>query len=115
MIADTAFPQAQLPNPAAIPPVLDAVATELRAMARRIPQWSPFVGEAWETFRDRRLGAERALAKSLSRIPGCTVALSQDGWEVDLTLAGISVRSQERLQGACVAWAAEACRWSPRG
>lgn len=114
MIADIASPPTPPSTRVAVPLPLHAVAAELRAMARRIPHWSPFAGETWETFCDRRLAAERALAARLSRIPGCAVALSEDGWEADLTLAGISIRSRERLQGACAAWAAEACRLLPQ-
>ena len=92
------------PAPPRAKDALRAAAAELKALARRVPLWDPFEVEEWDAFRFRRLAAERALAARLARMPGCTVALSDDGWEVDLTLAGIRIRSRERLHGACMAW-----------
>ena len=89
-------------------PSLATVALELKALARAMPRWDPFEAEDWDAFRVRRLRAERALAARLVRLPGCALVLSDDGWEVDLTLAGVRVRSRDRLYGACVAWASEA-------
>lgn len=91
-------------------PALHAAAQELRALARRVPRWDPFELEEWDAFQRRRLAAERALAARLARMPGCTLALSRDGWDAELTLAGIRVASRDRLYGACVAWAAAVCR-----
>ena len=104
MTAEIAPPPAPPPAPAA----LRAVAAELKAMARRIPHWDPVSDEDWTAFQRRRLAAERAMAARLTRMPGCGVTLSEDGWEVGLTLSDISVRSGDRLQGACLQWAQRA-------
>lgn len=96
--------------PVAASPALRAAAAEIRALARGLPRWDPFDPDGWEAFDRRRAAAERALVARLSRLPGCGVVASPDGWEVELTLAGITARSRDRLHGACAAWAAAACR-----
>ena len=87
---------------------LRAAAVEIRTLARGVPRWDPFDVEGWDAFERRRLVAERALAARLVRMPGCALAVSEGGWEVELTLAGIHVRSRDRLAGACIAWATRA-------
>ena len=108
MITEIARAPAPAPTPPPAPQALRAVAGELAAMARRIPHWDPSGDEDWIVFQRRRLAAERALATRLARMPGCEVVLSEDGWEVGLTLSGISTKSGDRLQGACLEWARRA-------
>lgn len=98
------------PAPPAGGAALRAAADALRTMARRVPLWSPFDPEGREAHPADRYAAERTLATRLMRMPGCALVSSQDGWEVELGLAGIRVRSRGRLRGACMAWAAQADR-----
>jgi hypothetical protein len=90
----------------AAPHPLRVAAAEIAALARTLPRWDPFDPDGWEAFQASRAAAERALAARLLRMPGGIVTASPDGWEVELTLAGITARSGDRLQGACIAWAA---------
>ena len=98
------------PAPPAGGPALRAAADALRTMARRVPLWSPFDPEGHEAHPADCHAAERDLATRLMRMPNCTLASSQDGWEVELGLAGIRIQSRGRLRGACMAWAAQADR-----
>lgn len=87
---------------------LRTAAVEIRRLARGVPRWDPFDVEGRDAFERRRGAAERALAARLVRLPGCTLAVSETGWEVERDLAGIHVRSRDRLAGARIAWAARA-------
>lgn len=87
---------------------LQAVVRHLLAWSAALPDWSPDGVENRAAFDRRRRRSERVLTAKLLRLPGCQVALSSDHHQADLALAGIRVRSEWGLRGACEAWALKA-------
>jgi hypothetical protein len=85
-----------------------AAARELRAWAALLPWWNPLDPETWDSFHQRRQVAEEALVARLRSLPRCKLAISPNGVQAELTLAGLRVRSDAGLRGVCAAWAMEA-------
>ncbi len=98
------------PNWAALVPV----ANELQRCVSTMPVWTENTGDTWADFSRRHAKDEQELAKRLSRMPGCTIARSNNGSSTTLSLAGVEVRSQGGLASACRDWIGRVRHSAPR-
>ncbi|TNC51608.1 hypothetical protein FHG66_05465 [Rubellimicrobium rubrum] len=90
------------PNWAALLPV----ANELQRWVGVMPVWSEDSWQSWEQFSRHHGKLEQELARRLRLLPGCNIARSTSGSATTLSLAGVEVRAQGGLAGACQAWIA---------
>ena len=111
MINDEAEERAPEPNWLALVPV----ANELQRWVSTMPVWTENSWETWADFSRRHAKDEQELAKRLSRMPGCTIARSNNGSSTTLSLAGVEVRSQGGLASACRDWIGRVRQGVPRG
>jgi hypothetical protein len=85
-----------------------ALADLLEHWAAAVPMWDPEDGEPWYVFADRRYSLEKSLERRLRALPTCSLWMDDStGTHVELSLAGIRVRSEACIASACRAWAAE--------
>ena len=84
-----------------------AVAALLERWADGIPHWDASLGERWDAFADRRFVAERSLMERLRSLPTCTLHTDDACTHVELSLAGVRVKSHVCLEASCRALAAE--------
>jgi len=92
--------------PAAIK--IESLAGVMEGWAAALPRWDAQVTEPWFTFVERAYEAETALAERLRRLPTCRLFMCPIRQDVTLSLAGISIESDQGLAGACRAWARSA-------
>ncbi len=85
-----------------------ALAELMEGWAAALPRWDSRVTEPWFVFLERTYKAETALAERLGRLPTCRLSMCPVREQVHLTLAGISVSTEQGLAAACRAWAQKA-------
>lgn len=85
-----------------------ALADLMEGWAAALPRWDSQVTEPWFDFLERAYKAETSLAERLRRLPTCRLVMCLLREQVSLTLAGISVSSEQGLAAACRAWAQKA-------
>lgn len=85
-----------------------ALAEVMEGWAATLPRWDSQVTEPWFVFVERAYMAETGLAERLRQLPTCRLVMCQIRERVSLTLAGISVRTDQGLAAACRAWAQQA-------
>ena len=86
-------------------PVYLAAADQLEAWAESLPRWSQGGQEPWYVFLDRSYEAEVAIIERLRRSPNCRLRTCPVRMQVDLTLGGISVSTDQGLAAALQEWA----------
>lgn len=85
-----------------------ALADLMESWAAALPRWDSQVTEPWFVFLERAYKAETGLAERLRRLPTCRLAMCPIRAQISLTLAGISVSTDQGLAAACRAWAQKA-------
>jgi hypothetical protein len=92
----------QEPSPTTIK--IEALADLMEEWAAALPRWDAQVAEPWFAYLERAYEAETALAERLRRLPTCRLSMCPVRQDISLSLAGISVISDQGLPGACRAW-----------
>ena len=82
-----------------------ALADLLEGWAEALPRGHVQGSERWDVFLDRVYEAEIALAKRLRKLPTCQLSMCPFREKATLALAGVRVRTEGGLAGACRAWA----------
>jgi aminoglycoside phosphotransferase len=82
-----------------------ALADLLERWAEALPRGHVQGSERWDVFLDRVYEAEMALAERLRALPTCRLSMCPFREKVTLALAGVRVRTECGLAGACCAWA----------
>lgn len=82
-----------------------ALADLLERWAEALPRGHVQGSERWDVFLDRVYEAEMALAERLRKLPTCQLSMCPFREKVTLVLAGVRVRTEGGLAGACRAWA----------
>ena len=85
-----------------------ALAGLIEGWADALPRWDSQVTEPWFVFLERAYKEETSLAERLGRLPTCRLTMCSVREQISLTLAGISVRTDQGLAAALRAWARKA-------